>query len=235
MNRYLTAAAILAMIPAGASAKKEQAPIDPGPPPASLEEFKRLGEQAMLASFFDPGSAQITWDRAIIGGYWKPVLQGKVQGWWTCGTVNAKNRMGGYVGAHRFVVVERNGQVVFNEVGDGGNLDFVEAACQNAIKNGILPPASAQTAAPPLDPSTPRLGIQFSIVPDGAYLRTIEPGSPAAKAGLVPGMVISDINGLSLKGFDQTTISKLLAASATVTLTIIGKGDVKLTKAVPTP
>lgn len=115
------------MLPAAVfvvAAKKPEVPIDPGPPPASLERFQELAVPAVLAGFFDPGSAQFQWDRDVIGGYWKPVLGKKVPGWWTCGLVNGKNRMGGYVGFRRFVVVVNYDRVAFVQTGDGSTYDF---------------------------------------------------------------------------------------------------------------
>jgi hypothetical protein len=38
-------------------------------------------------------------------------------GWAVCGTVNAKNRYGGYVGAQPFFVLIRDNQVVRREMG----------------------------------------------------------------------------------------------------------------------
>ncbi|WP_415642687.1 hypothetical protein [Sphingomonas antarctica] len=80
------------LIATAAEAKKDDAPINPGPAPISFAAFKELAEPVLLAGFFDPGAAQITWDRGLTGGYWKPVLSKKIPGWFTCGLVNGKNR-----------------------------------------------------------------------------------------------------------------------------------------------
>ncbi|WP_157220606.1 PDZ domain-containing protein [Flavisphingomonas formosensis] len=228
--RVSTLAAVSTLLMA---AKTPEAPVDPGPRPSSLEHFREAGQQAILQGFFDPSSAQFQWDRAITGGYWKPVFQKKVIGWWTCGLVNGKNRMGGYVGFRRFVVVMNNDQVVFSQVGEGGDFDFVELGCQKAIQAGYLPLASAVPASTPaIDPSQPQFGFGFNIVPDGAYIGVIVPAGPADKAGLTTGMVISAINSIPIKGFDQPTVAKILKnLDTTATFTIIGRGDVKLTRA----
>jgi len=218
---------------AASGAKKPDVPVDPGPPPASVEDFRRLATDALLAGFFDPGAAQVTWDRGITAGYWKPLLQKKIPGWFTCGMVNGKNRMGGYVGARRFVVVEFQGRVVFSQVGESGPYDMVEIACQQAINQGVIPTAGADSipAAAALDPNVPRIGITWSVVPDGAYVNQVEPGSPAAETGILAGMVISQFNGIPLKGFDKATIERIItAASGKFTLTLIGKGDVVIEK-----
>lgn len=105
--------------------------------------FKANAERAMLSSFFDPGSAIVEWPYGFTYGSWKPVLQGRIEGYWTCGRVNGKNRMGGYVGSRYFVVVlGHNAEVKFHQVGDGGDYDFVAGQCQNSVRH--LPPASEQ-------------------------------------------------------------------------------------------
>lgn len=106
--------------------------------------FRVNAESAVLSGFFDPSSAVFEWPYGFTYGSWKPVLRGRIEGYWTCGKINAKNRMGGYVGSRYFVVVlDRNAQVLYNEVGAGGRSgDLVSLQCQNSIKN--LPPASTQ-------------------------------------------------------------------------------------------
>lgn len=110
--------------------------------------FRQNAERAVLVGFFDPASAIFEWPYGFTYGYWKPVLQGRIDGWWTCGRINAKNRMGGYVGSRFFVVVlNSDGQVVFTETGTGGNYDFVSMQCANSV--GSLPPAPSQFFEPP--------------------------------------------------------------------------------------
>lgn len=224
--------ALLIMAASQASAKAPEVSIDPGPPPASFEDFKNLATPALLKGFFDPSAAQITWDRGLASGYWKPIFSKKIPGWFTCGMVNGKNRFGGYVGAVRFVAVYYQGRIVFSEVGTPGSFDIVGIGCQKAIDSGLLPPAGLSTvSAPALDPAVPRMGVEFAAVPDGAYVRSIEPDSPAQRAGLVPGMVVSHVNGVPLKGFDLATMGKILQARAdALTLTVIGKGDLVVRK-----
>lgn len=230
MKKLLIALTVLTV--AFPSYAKEEAPVDPGPEP-SVELFRQLAEPALLRGFFDPGSAQFQWDRGLVGGYWKPLFSKKIPGWFTCGLVNGKNRMGGYVGFHRFVVVVRNDQIVFSQIGDGSAYDLVAMSCQKAIDQGVMPVANAIAASPPpLSADQPQLGITVTAVPDGGYVGSVVPGSVAEKAAMVPGMVISHLNGVALKGFDQAMIGKMMvSAGDPVVLTIIGKGDVKLTRA----
>lgn len=215
-----------------ATAKSRDVSVDPGPAPASFEEFQRLATPVLLSGFFDPSAAQITWDRGLASGYWKPIFSKKIPGWFTCGLVNGKNRFGGYVGAVRFVAVYNQGRIVYTDVGQSGSFDLVGMGCQKAISDGLLPMAG-QNRSPSLDnvpPQGPRLGIRFSVVPDGAYIRGVEPGGPAERAGIISGMVVSHVNGVPLKGSDEPTMAAIIRAPPKLTLTIIGKGDVVVEK-----
>jgi hypothetical protein len=102
--------------------------------------FRQNAERAVLVGFFDPGSAIFEWPFGFTYGSWKPVMQSRIDGWWTCGRVNAKNRMGGYVGSRYFVVVMNDvGKVLFSETGSGEDFDFVNLQCANSVVG--LPPA----------------------------------------------------------------------------------------------
>jgi Short C-terminal domain len=104
-------------------------------------------QASMLSSFFDPSSAKVEWPYGFTYGAWKPAFRGRIEGYWTCGMVNGKNRMGGYVGSRFFVVVmHQNAETLFSEVGNGETLDFVESACRKSLN--MLPPASAQFTDP---------------------------------------------------------------------------------------
>lgn len=103
-------------------------------------DFRRNAERAVLTGFFDPSSAQFTWPYGFTWGEWKPPFQARKTGYWTCGTINAKNRMGGYVGSRFFVVVmDENAQPIFTQVGTDGAFDMT--GCQNSLAQ--LPPAPA--------------------------------------------------------------------------------------------
>lgn len=82
---------------------------EPTPPAPSVapdwSDVKLQSEAALKRSLFDPSSAQIKWVQGFTWGFYKPVLERRIFGWVACGTINAKNRMGGYVGAQGFTVV----------------------------------------------------------------------------------------------------------------------------------
>lgn len=105
-----------------------------------MVKFRRIAEQALIGRLFDPESARIEWPYGFLNGYWKPLFQKKIEGYWTCGMINAKNRMGGYVGAKSFVVVVSPDAVVrYVEIGTGDDFDLLAAQCANSSK--VLPPA----------------------------------------------------------------------------------------------
>ena len=108
-----------------------------------MGQFRRVAEQALLMRLIDPDSARIEWPYGFLNGYWKPLFQKKVEGYWTCGLVNAKNRMGGYTGSKSFVVViGAGGNVQYVEMGTGEDFDILAAQCANSAK--VLPPAPAE-------------------------------------------------------------------------------------------
>jgi hypothetical protein len=216
-------------------AKKPEVPVDPGPQPDFLAA-QQLSETTIRASFFDPNSAEFQWPFAWTGSYYKPMLQSKKVGWWTCGLVNARNRMGGYVGFQNFVVVFNNGSLIFTEVGSNQQFDLTKMGCAKAVQQGALSRADQlKLTAQAVDPAKPMLGISFGPAPDGLYIMSVDTGYPAALAGIQPGMVISQINGITLKGMQPSAAGQIMAATGSeVTLTIIGRGDVRLVKATAT-
>jgi hypothetical protein len=93
-------------------------------------------------------------------------------------------------------------------------------------------PGQTRSPASTPDPARPVLGFRVAVVQDGAYIREVIPGSAAEHAGLIPGMVISSLNGTSLKGKDAASLDRILASAPNdVVLEIIGKGQVRLRKA----
>lgn len=105
-----------------------------------MENFRRAAEQALRSRLFDPDSARIEWPYGFLSGSWKPAFQKPIEGYWTCGLVNAKNRMGGYTGSHSFVVVvSPMGVVQYVETGTGKDFDILSTQCANSVK--LLPPA----------------------------------------------------------------------------------------------
>lgn len=111
--------------------------------------FRRNAELALQSKLIDPDSARIQWTHGFILGYWKPFLSKRIEGYWTCGLINARNRMGGYTGNTAFVVVlGPDGGVRYSEIGQAGDYDVLSASCAGSAKN--LPPPPELLSAEPL-------------------------------------------------------------------------------------
>jgi hypothetical protein len=215
-----------------ADAKKEEPAYEYGPPP-SWEEFRQLSETTIRAMLIDPESAQFTWTRGYYKAYWKPLFSRKVYGYLTCGYVNSKNRMGGYVGATPFVVVIDRGQVLHAELGSSTGSGYVNWGCTEGMKRGLLPPLDRMPQTNHAPEGGP-YGFTMSVVADGAYVASVATGSSAESAGLKPGMVISHLNGVALKGLSEAVIRQILDnAGATATLTIVGGQTFRVGRAPP--
>lgn len=153
LHKFIITAAVALSWPSTSLAQDNLLPpssskIEQGDQPSSiytagrldLALFRKNAEGAIKAGLYDPSSAQIEWPYGFTQGTWKPLLRKRVSGYLTCGRVNAKNRMGGYVGSKAFVVVvDHSGNVLFKDIGDGGPYDFVETACQKTAA-GLPPP-----------------------------------------------------------------------------------------------
>ncbi len=88
------------------------AAADPGPFP---DNYQQIVVADFAQTLFDPYSAVFQIGAPSKG--WARWLDKVTYGWAVCGTVNAKNRLGGYVGAQPFFVLIRDNQVVRREMG----------------------------------------------------------------------------------------------------------------------
>lgn len=106
---------------------------DKAPAPASRAAVEEAVKAAAAATLLDPYSAQYVFQdpvRSIYADY-----SDRMFGWFVCGTVNAKNRFGGYVGATTFMAHLSGADVVSVERLAIENADAtyyapVAAACQ---------------------------------------------------------------------------------------------------------
>lgn len=108
ISAIVLAAALTASTNAMAAPKQ---PPEPGDHP-SWRKAADDGIEVISGGLIDPDSAKITWTSGFQWGYAKPFIGPRVFGWVACGTVNAKNRMGGYAGASPFFeLVDASGAV----------------------------------------------------------------------------------------------------------------------------
>lgn len=77
--------------------------------------YKEITKEYLSKNLFDPYSAFFTFSDPLkvkMAGGSSPF------GWAVCGTLNAKNRYGGYVGAEPYIVKIRDGAVVYRLSGN---------------------------------------------------------------------------------------------------------------------
>ena len=227
--------------------------LDPGPDP-TWERAVPLAEAALRSNLIDPQSAQIEWPYNFVRGTLKPLIGRRRTGWYTCGWVNAKNRMGGYTGRVWFLVMINSGAVTEVDIGSVDGIDPASATCPDLVKKGMLPAAPAPVPSPTTANAVPApvtreaflaaadkgardaaarggIGITYQATPYGVFVAAVAPGSPAEKAGLKPGEVIESINGITTKSLDQPTVGKIFAgAGGEIVLGIIGVGAVKIVR-----
>jgi membrane-associated protease RseP (regulator of RpoE activity) len=195
----------------------------------------------------DPDSARIEWPFNFVGGTLKPRIGRHQAGYYTCGFVNARNRMGGYTGKTWFLIMEHDGAVTSLEIGDPSGISVADATCPGMAKKGFFP---AAPAIAPASTATPMaqiyaqaddgaaaaaarggVGISFLPTPFGMLLMAVAPNSPAARAGLKQGETVEAVNGISMKGMSQAAVLEILSRlEPQSTFTVVGAGDVKVTK-----
>lgn len=224
MSRHGWKSLALALASVGAiSAPAATAQTDGGHlygPAPEWEEFRQMAEADIRSQLIDPESARFTWLGNYHRGELKILLGARTQGYVACGTVNSKNRMGGYVGAKAFAVVIDYGRVLYSTLGP---VDYECLQLQQAGKFSPLP-ASGVSGAPAANAT----GLALRTMPEGAYVSAVTPGSAAAAAGLKPGMVITSVNAIPLAGMDAGMLRVIEAAGPAATLTVVGGTTFKL-------
>lgn len=233
------AATALLMAAAPAAADKPRYDHVYGPEP-SWDEFRQLGEAAITARLIDPESARITWLSGIHKGGIKPILSSYFEGYVACGSVNARNRMGGYTGARVFVVVIDYGRALLADI-DHGSSRVYDETCAKALNTGLFPPvpdaeltrrgAGSASAAPTSADAVSvanAAGLALRSMPEGAYVAAVTPGSPAQLSGLKPGMVITSVNAIPLAGMGEAMRKVVDAAGNAATLSLVGGATIKL-------
>lgn len=193
-----------------------------GPPPV-WREYKTLGEAALRQRLPDPDGWAIEWPNGYKQGVW--AAHGHPQGYVTCGLARAIKPFEGGHPVYPFVVVIDRG-VVKNVDFEARPRSLPALICPSVVERGGLPTAAAMeatNASVPTDgirsaPTTPGdaplivgFGMAVRPMPEGAYVTSVEAGSPAAKAGLVPGTLITRTNGIALAGLGAA-MAKILSA-----------------------
>lgn len=151
--------ALAAIIFVSATSHAMAQAVDP-----TFSELRSMGEDRVRSSLIDPSSAQFEWPYDFVEGTWQTILKSRsFEGRITCGFVNSKNRMGGYVGRAAFVVVVKDGAVAFAEVGSPRGSDFTSRSCLASAKAFPPAPASPPTALMPASSVADELGKLASL------------------------------------------------------------------------
>lgn len=100
--------------------------------------MRRAAERGVKSRLIDPQSAVIEMPYDFIYGAWSPAFSGaRFEGFMTCGTVNAKNRMGGYTGSTYFIsVIDEAGFEKFTDM-DSSTSEYlrpVDNGCAQLVK-----------------------------------------------------------------------------------------------------
>lgn len=100
--------------------------------------MKQAAERGVKARLVDPQSAVIEMPYDFIYGAWTPAFTGnRFEGFMTCGTVNAKNRMGGYTGSTFFIsVIDETGFEKYTDM-DSTTSEYlrpVDNGCAQLVK-----------------------------------------------------------------------------------------------------
>lgn len=141
----------LLVIPHTAWAKSEPPPSEP-PSHPNWGETAQRGVEMLKSKLLDPGSAQITWSSGFQWGYKKPIIGRRTFGWVACGSVNAKNTLGGYAGPSTFIVfIDANGAITADWQSEW--VSTCDTGPFVAAQPGLI------GSAPALAPSAPLVGV----------------------------------------------------------------------------
>lgn len=103
-------------------------------------------------------------------------------------------------------------QLVRQKYVDSVNVDSVEGVAANNLLQNLdphsmyLPPKQAQAINEKLEGGFEGFGIEYQLLRDTLFITQVYNDSPAAKAGLISGDRIIDVNGKSFSGTGLTTV-----------------------------
>lgn len=217
------------------------------PPP--WEEAVREGNSAIQRKLVDPESARVEWPYTLIGGTLTLPGQQPQNGWYTCGFVNAKNRLGGYGGREVFLIMFQAGKPTIVEIGGRGGNGSADEMCADLAEKGALkssgleslgamnpsalpPPTQAvdqayQTVANASAQQPGGIGVSLTATPVGAVIMAVGSNSPAEKAGLKVGQIIESVEGINIKGMPLEALKAIMKNQPDrVALKVTGGGTV---------
>jgi hypothetical protein len=222
---------LLIALPAYAK-KSEQTPLDFGKQP-SFSEAVTVGETYVKQRLVDPESARFDWPYNFVADSLKSAFGKRRTGYWTCGYVNARNRMGGYSGRSLLFIMVRDGQVIDYDLDPGDGLSIAGATCGDAIKHNRFPnsPLADYLAAAAAPGQGRPIGIQVQPTAPGLLITSIAPESPADRAGLKVGNLISGVNGEAMIGLTPSQmLEKVKQKGDVLVLDVVSVGKVSVNR-----
>lgn len=131
----------------GAPAFGKDVPPPPPSPEPDYAKVRRTVEGTLKQNLFDPSSAQIVYTSGFQWGYAKPIIGKRTWGWIACGTINAKNRLGGYVGAAGFwVMSDANGTITWDNI--GSTLSTCDTGQRAELQPALIDSPSSSGSSP---------------------------------------------------------------------------------------
>jgi hypothetical protein len=194
-----------------------------GPPP-DWARYKALAEPAIRAKLPDPAKWTIEWPNGYARDVW--ANWGRYPGYLTCGVLRASEPVPGFNPVTQFVVVIDHDEVKRVDLSSKASNSLVNVMCDMRVSRGMLPPARLMDA--PRNAQVASLGLTVRVMPEGAYVVAVAPASPAARAGLSAGAVITRANGVALAGMGQAMAAVLGVDAPALTLDTAAGGHVEV-------
>lgn len=220
--------ALLASLALGLTAAQLDAksPDNYGAPP-DWDRFKELAEPAVLARLPDPDNWSVTWPHGYMKGGWRH--KGRFPGYLSCGVLVAFEPPAKGRAVVNFVVVVDHDRVQTVDISTRESNSLVNMMCRDLVARGQLPPAALMK---PHDDehSIASLGLDIRVVPEGAYVTKVAQDSLADRAGIKPGMVFSQANGIVLGTLGPAMASVLASDVASLHLEVAGGGTFEIAR-----
>ncbi|WP_174291244.1 hypothetical protein [Sphingomonas bacterium] len=214
IHRRLLFTALAAMLACSPASAKDDYVYGPAP---DWARYRQLGEAAVRAALPDQASWEVGWPNGYVKRGW--IQHGHVYGYATCGVLHAIKPVTGYDPLTDFVIVIDHDAVKTLDISNRSN-GKVAIICRSVVQQGQMPPASMMAAPAPAPTAlvVGLLGLEIRAAPEGAYIVSVASGSAAARAGLVPGTVLTRANGISLVGMGAAMATVLGADTPALTL-----------------
>lgn len=217
MRRAGQLSALIGMLVLTSEAAAGREPPQLSPAPA-WERYKDLGEAAVRARLPGDGSWEVEWPNGHMPFEWRH--KGRFPGHLTCGRIRSTTPVKDWRPITSFVIVIDQDQVKTLDISSRADNSLVNVICNAWVAQGKLPPVPTMNTANDRSSEITSLGLTLRVMPEGGYVSTVASGSAAQRLGLVPGMVITSINGVALAGMGDVMTKVLAAAPAGASLTL---------------